>query len=360
MGAMPIDPQLVSSLHQRLLAHFDAGHRDLPWRGDRSPYRVWVSEIMLQQTRVEAVIPYFTAWMERYPDVATLAEASESEVLKSWEGLGYYSRARNLHRAAGLVRETMAGRLPDTVGELRTLPGIGEYTSGAIASLAFGARVPAVDGNVRRVLSRVFDLEEPTPSVLTTLAAELVPPDRPGDWNEALMEFGATACLPMTPHCEDCPLGDVCGARAAGTVSLRPPPRRKARVRDVSFEVVVPVRCDGALFMVRRPSSGLLGGLWEFPQRELHAVPETGDREAFTPALNLGLWGVEVGPVVEVLPVVPHAFTHIRARYWPTVVSASGGQETEDARWFQPEDAAELALPVAQRIILTGVPFSTA
>jgi A/G-specific adenine glycosylase len=359
MVTMPIHPRLVSTLHRLLLAHFDAGHRQLPWRGDRSPYRVWVSEIMLQQTRVEAVIPYFNRWMARYPDVSTLAEADEAEVLKSWEGLGYYTRARNLHRAAGLVRETMSGRVPGTAKALRALPGIGEYTSGAIASLAFGERVPAVDGNVRRVLSRVFDLEDPTPAELVSLAAELVPAERPGDWNEALMEFGATVCSPRAPGCDDCPLGDSCLAREEGTVALRPPPRRKPRVREVAFAVVVPVRPDGHLFMVRRPSHGLLARLWEFPQRELEGPPR--DREAGPKtAMDLGDWGLKTGPVLDTLAVVPHVYTHIRARYWPVVVSASGGLESDGAGWFSTNDASALALPVAQRRILAGIPNRTA
>lgn len=354
MGSMSTDSHLNSSLQRKILAHFDDGHRDLPWRRDRSPYSVWVSEIMLQQTRVDTVVPYFNAWMERYPDVTALAEADEGDVLKSWEGLGYYSRARNLHRAARVVRESMKGQLPRTAEELRVLPGIGPYTSGAIASLAFGERVPAVDGNVRRVLSRTFDLESPDMAELTSLAADLVPAQRPGDWNEALMEFGATICLPRAPKCEACPVGDLCLARARGTVPLRPSPRKKSRVRDVVFAVTVPVRDDGCLFLVRRPSEGLLGGLWEFPQCEVGEVEATREVQAAeaASAVDLNSWGLECGTVLGALDDVFHVFTHLRATYRSSVVLASGGRESDGARWLSLRDLTAHVLPVAQRRIL--------
>jgi len=256
----------------------------------------------------------------------------------------------------------MDGRLPETARELRALPGIGEYTSGAIASLAFGERVPAVDGNVRRVLSRVLDLDRPTAAELVSWAAELVSFDRPGDWNEALMEFGATVCLPKAPPCEACPLGEVCLARAAGTVALRPSPRRNPKIRDVAFDVVVPVRSDGAIFTVRRPSTGLLGGLWEFPQVEIDDTDgKRGQhRDGRANAVDLSIWGLEVGSVLATMEAIPHVFTHLRATYRPTVVSASGGRECEEARWFYPTDLSDLPLPVAQRKILAGIPRLTA
>jgi len=338
------DPDTVRRLHDTLLAHYDRDRRDLPWRVNRTPYRVWVSEIMLQQTRVETVVPYYGAWMERYPDVAVLAEADEEEVLKSWEGLGYYSRARNLHRAARLVRESHGGSFPDSAEGLRALPGIGEYTAGAVASLAFGKAVPAVDGNVRRVLSRLFDLEGPTPAVLREAAAALVHPERPGEWNEALMEFGATVCTPRSPACGECPLSDECRALGAGTVGLRPPPRRKTKVREADFHVVVPVRDDGALYLVRRPSEGLLGGLWEFPQAEAReGAPKLGPATEY----HLELLGKP-----REMEAVPHVFSHLKATYRPVRIPASGGRESATAGWFLPDEARALALPVAQQKIL--------
>jgi A/G-specific adenine glycosylase len=195
---------------------------------------VWVSEIMLQQTRVETAIPYYYRWMERFPTVEVLADVDEESVLKAWEGLGYYSRARNLHRSARLVRERLGGVIPQDSRSLKTLPGIGEYTSGAIASIAYGEVVPAVDGNVRRVLSRLFDLEDPTDASLRKQAGELVDPDRPGDWNQALMELGATVCTLRSPRCSACPLTVECRALSEGTRELRPASKRRPRVRTVS------------------------------------------------------------------------------------------------------------------------------
>ena len=190
------DPTRVRKL---LLEHYDSHRRELPWRENQDPYCVWVSEIMLQQTRVETAIPYYDRWMERFPTVEALAGVDEETVLKAWEGLGYYSRARNLLRSALIVRERLGGVVPQDSQGLKTLPGIGEYSASAIASIAYGEVVPAVDGNVRRVLSRLFDLEDPTAATLRERAGELVDPDRPGDWNQALMELGATVCTPDRP-----------------------------------------------------------------------------------------------------------------------------------------------------------------
>ena len=220
---------------------------------------MWVSEIMLQQTRVETAIPYYRRWMERFPTVEALADGDEEAVLKAWEGLGYYSRARNLCRSALIVRERLGGVLPQDSGSLRTLPGIGEYSAGAIASIAYGEVVPAVDGNVRRVLSRLFDLADPTDVDLRTRAAELVDPDRPGDWNQALMELGATVCTSRSPQCTLCPLTGQCRAMAEGTQELRPTSKRRPRVRTVSYAVLVALNPAGELLMVRRPTDGLLG-----------------------------------------------------------------------------------------------------
>jgi A/G-specific adenine glycosylase len=182
----------IRSLRRALLAFYDARRRDLPWRRDPDPYRVWVSEVMLQQTRVDAVVPYYERWLRRFPTVAALASAEPDDVLRAWEGLGYYARARNLHRAARVVREHHHGAVPSEPSALRALPGVGDYTAGAIASIAFGRAEPAVDGNVRRVLARLLDVAAPAPARLRKVAAALVPSERPGDFNQALMELGAT------------------------------------------------------------------------------------------------------------------------------------------------------------------------
>ena len=322
-----LDPRRVRRF---LLEHYDAHRRDLPWRESREPYPVWVSEIMLQQTRVETAIPYYDRWMERFPTVEDLAEADEQSVLKAWEGLGYYSRARNLRRSALIVRERLGGVIPQDSQGLKTLPGIGEYSASAM-SIAYGEVVPAVDGNARRVLSRLFGLEDPTAASLWKRAAELVDPDRPGDWNQALMELGATVCTPRSPRCTICPLTGECRALAEGTQELRPASKRRPRVRTVSYAVLVPLNPDGELLMVRRPPDGLLGGLWEFPAVEIGVEDHTPMGGA--PCVGNSLYdrcrarledlGVRLASRTvrfSVLSEVCHAFTHFEAVYRPTLV----------------------------------------
>ena len=231
----------IPAFRRALLDHFDGTRRALPWRSERTPYRVMVSEFMLQQTRVEAVIPYYERWLRRFPGWEALADAGEDEVLRAWTGLGYYRRARNLHRAARIVRERYGGELPEDSEALKRLPGVGEYTAGAVASIAFGRAVPAVDGNVKRVLCRLFDLEAPTAARLREKAAALVDPGRPGDFNEALMELGATVCTPRSPGCGGCPVRGWCRARAAGTVAERPARRPRGKVPRVEHVAVVVV-----------------------------------------------------------------------------------------------------------------------
>lgn len=354
-------PDTVDRIRTGLLAFYDQKRRALPWRSQRpDPYAVWVSEIMLQQTRVETVIPYYLRWMERFPDLRALADAELEEVLGLWAGLGYYSRARNLHRAARVVREDRGGRLPDTADGLRALPGIGAYTAGAIASIAYGHAEPAVDGNVRRVLSRLLDLPDPTPRHLESLARTLVDPERAGDFNQALMELGATVCTPRAPRCDACPVASECAALAAGTVDLRPAPKRPTKVRSVEFGVVVPVRNGGdgeEFWLVRRPEEGLLGGMWEFPAVE--GVTEA--RPLLDAVAERFRWDPALRPVAELNPV-PHLFSHLKARYHP--ILARVGHESGDemrmesdadgsvaGRWVKPDALDDVPLPVAQQKI---------
>ncbi|MCA9538869.1 MAG: A/G-specific adenine glycosylase, partial [Myxococcales bacterium] len=260
----------ADALRQRLLAWYDQGHRDLPWRRDPRPWPVWVSEVMLQQTRVESVLPYFARFMARYPTPSALAAAPLDEVLAGWAGLGYYARARNLHRAAQQCVERHGGAVPDDPAAFAALTGVGRYTCGAVQSIAFGHRLPVLDGNVARVLCRLDHLTENprAPQSLTRLwarAAELADGKRPGDTNQALMELGALICTPKRPKCLLCPLQAACQARAAGDAeSLPARPPRKARPR---LQLVAGLARDaeGRIWFGRRPEEGLLGGLWSLP-----------------------------------------------------------------------------------------------
>lgn len=291
----------------RLLTWYREKRRDLPWRRTRDPYCIWLSEIMLQQTRVEAVKPYYARFLAACPDVASLAILPEERLLKLWEGLGYYSRARNLQRAAREVVEQHAGRMPDTYEELRSLPGIGDYTAGAVASIAFGVRVPAIDGNVLRVLARLLGSEEEITDPRTKAAwrealLPLIPPDA-GDFNQALIELGAVVCVPNgAPKCDACPLRDVCEARAR-ELTDRIPVRAKKKPRRIEERTVLIIRDGDRTVLCRRPSRGLLAGLYELPGIEGHLSEDE---------LPGYLRSIGFEPLhVERLPDAKHIFTHV-------------------------------------------------
>ena len=345
MKPTPPAPDDFPELRSALLAHYDREARDLPWRQDRDPYRVLVSEIMLQQTRVDTVIGYYDRWLERFPTAEALAEADEDEVMKAWEGLGYYRRARNLHRAVQAVGERPDG-FPRTSDELRSLPGVGEYTAGAVASIAFDEVTPAVDGNVRRVLARLHDEPDPKPAWLRERAAALVAPERPGDWNQAVMELGATVCTPRSPRCEPCPLAPWCSARHTGTTEERPAAKKARAVPRGQFVLTIAER-EGRVLVQRRPAGGLLGGLWAFPETSVDAVGGV-DVEEVAAEIAVGLALQVDGPTRRLRPI-SHRFSHLDATYVPVVVPVAGSGETEGRlRWIAPDDA-DTALPVAQR-----------
>jgi len=264
-----VSEPLRQQIQDRLLAWSDAYHRHLPWRGERDPYRVWVSEVMLQQTQVETVVPYYRRSLARFPTLRSLAEADLDEVLKVWEGLGYYARARNLHRAAREVMEHHGGQLPAEREALLALPGIGPYTVGAILSLAFGQDAAVLDGNVRRVLSRLFTVDSSPRSAVTrrrlwNLAEALLPSGQAGPFNQALMDLGATVCTPRQPRCGDCPLNEKCQAYWSGD-----PERYPARVQRrplPHYDIAAGVIWRGdQLLISKQHADDLLGGLWEFP-----------------------------------------------------------------------------------------------
>ncbi|MBP6178725.1 MAG: A/G-specific adenine glycosylase [Anaerolineales bacterium] len=300
----------MSTLSRLLLKWYRQHGRTLPWRDHPDPYAVWVSEIMLQQTRVETVIPYFEKWMKLFPDVKALAQASERDVLNAWEGLGYYSRARNLHKAAQIVASKFSGQLPRDLTDLRALPGIGRYTVGAIASMAFGMDEPTLDGNLRRVFARLFDVSEFADSpagekMLWDLAAQNLPKGQAGDYNQALMDLGATICTPKSPRCLLCPLMEICESRKNGTQEQRPVLKpKKSAPYYVHAAAVIMER--GRVLLSQRPSEGLLGGMWEFPNARVNADPAKELTQALNAACRLKL---KKG---DPLGIVQHAYTHFK------------------------------------------------
>lgn len=386
----------------RLLAWYKANKRDLPWRRSRNPYHIWVSEVMLQQTRVETVIPYFHRFLEKFPTVEALAEAPEEHVLKAWEGLGYYSRARNLQAAVREVHEQYGGIVPSEKEDITSLKGVGPYTAGAVLSIAYNKPEPAVDGNVMRVLSRFFVLEDDIAKPATRvkierLAQELIPEGEASDFNQALMELGATVCTPRSPHCLTCPVMERCGARLEGREAELPlktkakPPRPEARAVAL-VEGSGPHA--GKLLVRQRPTDGLLARMWELPHVALAPAPgadtaaksrAAGGGNAGSPAAAQPAGGAAAGEAaaagahaarmaalraelaasdgVDVVPAewlrdAEHTFSHIR---WDMDVyrcrlngpSDGSAALPPNYRWLHPEEMEQYAFPNVFLRILT-------
>jgi A/G-specific adenine glycosylase len=324
-----------------LLAWFDrAGRKHLPWQQQRTPYRVWISEIMLQQTQVATVMPYYERFMARFPDVRSLAMAPLDEVLHLWTGLGYYARARNLHRAAQIIVADHAGDMPGSHEEVQSLPGIGRSTAGAILALSRGERHSILDGNVKRVLARYFGIEgfpgEPRiEKTLWQLAEQCTPDARVADYTQAIMDLGATLCVRTRPLCPMCPLQQHCVARIEHKQALLPTPRpKKARPQRSAFVVIV-MDVDGAVLLEQRPATGLWGGLWTFPQFEDHA--------------SLDAWlalHASTSSLGEPLPTYHHAFTHFDLALQPYLVKFTRGSRVEETGrlWYRPDQPARIGL----------------
>ncbi|MBR0566779.1 A/G-specific adenine glycosylase [Azoarcus sp. L1K30] len=327
------------------------GRHDLPWQGGHDPYRIWLSEIMLQQTQVSTVIPYYTRFIERFPDVASLAAAPVDEVMTLWSGLGYYARARNLHRAAQQVMREHGGTFPRSAAQIVTLPGIGRSTAAAIAAFSSAERVAILDGNVKRVLCRVFGIEgfpgeKAVESRLWTLAESLLPNDSIGRYIQAQMDLGATVCTRGKPACERCPLADECLARLGNRIASLPSPRPRRAVPRRSVRVAVIVDRD-AVLLERRPPTGIWGGLLSLPE-----VPEHETELSAWVHSHLGL---ETRPGIQ-LPPLTHTFTHfiLDMQPWRLELTAQPARACDGngMQWLPLSDTASAALPTPVRTIL--------
>lgn len=325
-----------------LLGWYDAHKRDLPWRKNADPYRVWLSEVMLQQTTVPTVMGYFERFLERWPTIADLANASQDEVLAQWAGLGYYARARKLHECAKLVAHRMAGRFPSSAQELETLPGIGPYTARAVAAIAFNENLVPMDGNIERVAARLFAVKEalpPAKAKLRELSQRLACPERPGDLAQALMDLGATICTPAAPACPSCPIAKDCLGLQKG-VAAQLPKREKKAAKPKRYGVVFHAerRLDGAFLLRKRPEKGLLGGMLEMPGTEWRDKPWRS-KEALAQAPKASDW--------HLCGHVRHVFTHFTLE-----LAVMGGYATllpAGCFWAKPEQVESLALPTLMK-----------
>ena len=320
-------------LSTRLLNWYNIHKRILPWRDHPDPYAVWVSEIMLQQTRVETVISYFEKWMKLFPNIKKLAKADEQDVLNSWEGLGYYSRARNLHKAAKIVVEKFNGELPRNLENLQSLPGIGKYTVGAIASMAFGMDEATLDGNLRRVFSRLFDVKEFADSpagekILWGLARENLPKGKAGDYNQALMDLGATICLPKNPRCLLCPLMEICEARKNGTQELRPVLKPKKESPHY-VQVAAVIIKNGKVLLSQRPADGLLGNMWEFPNARVVENPAKELTKSLKAQTKIQV------KKKEAIGIVSHAYTHFKVTQHVFICDAVSIPKNKNLKWIK-------------------------
>ncbi len=355
---MPADAA-VRRLRAPLLEWYARHRRDLPWRRTRDPYAIWVSEVMLQQTQVATVLPYYRRFLERFPDAASLAAATEDEVLGQWSGLGYYRRARALHRGARTLVERHGGRLPAEPQQLRALPGIGRYTAGAIASIGFGLAEPVLDGNVRRVLSRLFALGDPgaarpaSDGELWKLAATLVEGPAPGELNQALMELGALVCTPRNPQCLLCPLREPCRARRSGRPEAYPVTRPARPTEKLRVGVLWIARAGRVL--LERPGAGNpLRGTWDFPAREIGGGPEAA------PGRSLGALARRLRLRLrrgELLGTASHGILHRRLRLEIYDCRLAGGRVAgrDDLRWIDPRRIDGLPVSGATRKVLRVV-----
>lgn len=353
---MPADAR---RFRKQLIDWFHSHRRDLPWRRTGNPYHIWISEVMLQQTQVATVVPYYERFVGRFPDVHSLASAPLDDVLKHWEKMGYYARARNLHKAAQIVVDAHGGILPADYDALRALPGIGDYIAAALSSIAFALPHAVVDGNVKRVLARVDTIDVPfnrpvASKVFRGAADELLDRERPGDFNQAMMELGATVCRPRTPLCPECPVASCCEAFATGRQGELPVRDKKKAVPHYHIAVGI-VHREGRVLITRRPDEGLLGGLWEFPGGKVQPGESAADacRREIREEVNLDV------DVTDHLTRVEHAYTHFRIGVDVFACTYTAGDlklhGPVDYRWVVSEELDNYAFPGANHKFLPVV-----
>lgn len=344
-----------NSFQEDLISWFNKEQRDLPWRKDKDPYKVWVSEIMLQQTRVDTVIPYFNRFIEQFPSIADLAEADEEKVLKAWEGLGYYSRVRNLQTAVREVHENYGGVVPNRKEEISALKGVGPYTAGAILSIAYGVPEPAVDGNVMRVISRILsiweDIAKPaTRKIFEEAIRELISHDNPSYFNQALMELGALICTPTSPSCLLCPVREHCNGFHEGVEKELPVKTKAKKQREVQLAAIVMEDKEGKTLIHKRPSNGLLANMWEFPNVEV-SLPFAHDK-SYIEYLMLEQLGIKV-EIDAALGQIEHVFSHLK---WNIQVFKGKlsfpVEETEHLKVVTPSTIEEYPFPVSHQKII--------
>lgn len=339
-----------------LLKWYNANKRGMPWRDSNNPYYIWISEIMLQQTQVETVKPYFERFIKAFPDVKTLAKADEQAVLKMWEGLGYYTRARNLHKASKIIVSEFKGKIPDSYSALTELPGLGMYSAGAISSIAFGEVVSAVDGNVLRVFSRLTEMSDDIAKQKTkeNVFAELnkiIPSDSSGDFNQAMMELGATICKSKNPLCDSCPVQKYCSAYLSQKVSLYPVKKKTAERPHKQIAVGILIK-NGRVLIAKRRDDQMLGGLWEFPGGKVEPGESADDcvvRE-FSEEVNIAV------EIIHPLCQVDHAFSHFSITINVYICGYSHGKAKavsgSEIKWVTPEKLTDYPFPKANQVII--------
>jgi len=359
------DEEKIETFQETFLTWYHKEKRNLPWRATNDPYAIWISEIMLQQTRVETVIGYFYRFMEQFPTIQDLAEAEEQKLLKVWEGLGYYSRARNLKAAAQQIVAEFDGKMPNSIEEIRSLKGIGPYTAGAIGSIAFGLPEPAIDGNVMRVVSRLFCIEadiakassrRPFDEAMRTI----ISPDEPGEFNQALMDLGSRICTPTTPKCEECPISQYCLAYAENRQTDFPVKSKKAKPKDVYY-IAGAIEDQGSFLLVQRPETGLLASMWHFPlvevtKEQYEALQRTWAKEE---QLQLDLIAEE--DALEIFPDLPvvwqkrhfgeitHIFSHLKWHVLLFYGRKRGELTLQDSQWAAKESFQNYVFPKPQQ-----------